>query len=300
MLTINSIQELHDNLQIAPPKHPLISVIQAKDLPNLEELESDKCVLNLYMISLKDGASCAVNYVRNSYDFSTGTMIFSKPNQVLSYAIKEEHSEEKGWLLFFHPDLIRKSILAQNIETYSFFDYEVHEALHLSLNEQENITNSIHKIIQEYEQNMDQHSQKLIISNLELLLDYCNRYYDRQFYIRTNLNQDLISEFEQLLKVYFSSEKPIKLGIPSVKYCGNELHMSPNYLSDLLKRETGKSAIEHIHDFIINRAKNKLLSSKNSISEIAFDLGFDYPQHFSKLFKRKTGVTPRKYRTKKV
>ena len=249
------------------------------------------------MISLKDGISCSLNYGRNSYDFSKGTMVFSKPNQVLSSEDETIENDAKGWILFFHPDLIRKSSLGQTINEYSFFDYEIHEALHISEEEQETITDIVKKIEKEYQQNIDKHSQKLILSNIKLLLDYCNRFYDRQFYVRTNLNQDHISEFELLLKNYFSSEKPYELGVPSVKYCGEQLNMSPNYLSDVLKKETGKSAKDHIQGFIVNQAKNQLLGITNSVSEIAYNLGFEYPQYFSKLFKKRTGITPAKFRS---
>ena len=249
------------------------------------------------MVSLKDGITGTIGYGRNSYDFSDGTMIFTKPNQVI-YGKKEEIAKEsKGWMLLFHSDLIRKSELGRSIGSYSFFDYEVHEALHLSEDEQQTVTELVRKIEREYNQNIDKHSQKLIVSNIELILDYCMRYYDRQFYVRTNLNQDHVSEFEQLLKDYFASERPSELGLPSVKYCGEALNMSPNYLSDLLKKETGKNAKDHIYAFVVNRAKNKLLGTTDSISEIAYDLGFEYPQHFSKLFKSKTGMSPVKYRS---
>jgi AraC-like DNA-binding protein len=294
---INSIEELHQALGLAAPRHPLISVIKETDIHNAA-IEENKCTMNMYMISLKDGVTCSLNYGRNSYDFSKGTMVFTKPNQVISSDNEKIVAQDsEGWLLFFHPDLIRKSALSKNIDLYSFFDYEVHEALHLSDEEQKIVSDIILKIKREYNQNIDKHSQKLIISNIELLLDYCNRYYDRQFYVRTNLNQDYITEFEKLLKGYFSSEKPQEIGIPSVKYCGEQLNMSPNYLSDVLKKETGKSAKDHIITFVVNKAKNQLLGSTNSVSEIAYNLGFEYPQHFSKVFKRKTGMTPAKFRT---
>ena len=297
IITIDTIENGHKLIGVPAPKHPLVSVINLKDITKLPEDPNMKFMLNMYMISLKDGISCSLNYGRNSYDFSKGTMVFSKPNQVLSSEDETIENDAKGWLLFFHPDLIRKSELGKNINQYSFFDYETHEALHLSEEEQEVVTDIVRKIEKEYQQNIDKHSQKLIISNIELLLDYSNRYYDRQFYVRTNLNQDRITEFEQLLKTYFSSGTSSELGIPTVKYCGEKLNMSPNYLSDLLKKETGKSAKEHIYSYIINKAKNKLLGSTNSVSEIAYDLGFEYPQHFSKLFKKQTGFSPVKYRS---
>lgn len=297
IVNINTIEEGHKFWGLPSPKHPLISVIKMEDLPKTIEYTNIKFALGFYMISLKDGISCSLNYGRNSYDFSDGTMVFTKPGQVISSDNETIKDVSEGWFLFFHPDLIRKSELGKNINSYSFFDYEVHEALHLSDEEQQIVTDIILKIEKEYQQNIDKHSQKLITSNIELLLNYCDRYYDRQFYVRTNLHQDHISEFEIFLKNYFNSEKPYQIGIPTVKYCGEQLNMSPNYLSDLLKKETGKSAKEHIHSFIVSKAKDQLLSSTSSVSEIAYDLGFGYPQHFSKLFKQKTGLTPAKYRS---
>ncbi|GAB5563372.1 MAG: helix-turn-helix domain-containing protein [Winogradskyella sp.] len=297
IINIKSITEFTNILELPPPKHPLVSVFNLKDLPHIVDYNDIRYTSDLFMISLKDGITGTINYGRNSYDFSDGTMIFMKPNQVMSGAKEEIDPNSKGWILMFHPDLIRKSELGKTISSYGFFDYEVHEALHLSEEEQQTITELIRKIEKEYSQNIDKHSQKLIISNIELILDYCMRYYDRQFYVRTNLNQDHVSEFEQLLKEYFTSDKPSELGLPTVKYCGEQLNMSPNYLSDLLKKETGKNAKDHIYAFVVNKAKTNLLGTTHSVSEIAYNLGFDYPQHFSKLFKSKTGVTPVQYRS---
>ncbi|MEL6944966.1 MAG: helix-turn-helix domain-containing protein, partial [Bacteroidota bacterium] len=233
-----------------------------------------------------------------AYDYEEGTLIFTAPEQVMEYGDTFKYNDEdnEGWVLAFHPDLIRKSDLVSKINTYSFFYYDINEALHLSDKERGMIEDLLGKIINEYSQNLDRHSQHLIISNIQLLLDYCVRFYDRQFYTRTNINSDIISKFDRLLRKYYQSNKVQELGIPNVEYCGKELGISPNYLSDLLKKETGKTAKEHIHLFIIEKAKNSLLNSNDSISEIGYDLGFEYPQHFSNLFKRKTGVTPRAYR----
>ena len=297
IMHIKSIAESRKLFGLTPPKHPLVSVMWAKDLPDFSQYEGIKFNTDLFMVSLKDGITGSMGYGRNTYDFSEGTMVFSKPNQVLSSEEKNIAEDARGWMLLFHPDLLRRSELGKAIGAYTFFDYEVHEALHLSDDEKDILTDLIYKIETEINQNIDKHSQKLIITNIELILDYCNRYYDRQFYVRTNLHQDHISEFEQLLMNYYNSEKPLQLGLPSVKYCGEELNMSPNYLSDMLKKETGKSAKDQIHAFVINRAKNKLLGSTESISEIAYDLGFEYPQHFSKLFKKRTGMSPIKYRS---
>lgn len=296
-ITVKTISEIHQFLELPEPKHPLVSLVHIKDMQHKMQFDDIRYAMELYMISLKDGVSGSFGYGRNSYDFTNGTMVFSKPNQVFSSASKEIEDDAKGWVLFFHPDLIRKSGLVNTISQYSFFSYEVHEALHLSEAEQATITDLAKKIEIEYQQNIDKHSQKLIISNIELILDYCTRYYDRQFYVRTNLNQDLVSEFESLLNSYFNSNKTAELGLPTVAYCGEALNMSPNYLSDLLKKETGKNAKDHIHTFVISKAKNKLLGSKDSISQIAYSLGFEYSQHFSKLFKNKTGLSPLEYRS---
>ncbi len=293
---IKSITEANKLFGKTPPKHPLISVMWAKDFPDFHQFEGLKFNTDLFMVSLKDGITGSMGYGRNSYDFTEGTMVFSKPNQVLSSEEKNIADDAKGWVLLFHPDLIRKSELGKTIDNYTFFDYEVHEALHLSEDEKATLTDLIKKIEAEINQNIDKHSQKLIISTIELILDYCNRYYDRQFYVRANLHQDHVAEFESFLKSYFNSEKPMEEGLPSVKYCGEQLHMSPNYLSDLLKKETGRSAKDHIYAFVVNKAKNKLLGTSESISEIAYNLGFEYPQHFSKLFKKQTGMSPAHYR----
>ena len=293
---IASIAEVCKFFDMPPPKHPLVSILWVKDMPNFKDYLGLKYNTDLFFVSLKEGVEGKMGYGRNSYDFEDGTIIFSKPGQVLSIEEKTVSEDAKGWILGFHPDLIRKSELGKTIGDYSYFDYEMHEALHLSEDEKSTLTDLVKKIEAEINQNIDKHSQKLIISALELLLDYCNRYYDRQFYVRTNLHQDHVSEFEKFLKEYFNSDKPLHFGLPSVKYCGEQLHMSPNYLSDLLRKETGKSTKDHIHAFVVNRAKNKLLGTTQSISEIAYDLGFEYPQHFSKVFKKQTGMSPAKYR----
>ncbi|WP_299520237.1 AraC family transcriptional regulator [Winogradskyella sp.] len=296
IIQIKSIGEACRAFGFPTPKHPLVDVVWAKDMPDFNQYLGVKYNTELFAISLKDGIEGSMGYGRNSYDFTDGTMVFSKPNQVLSVEEKTISADAKGWMLAFHPDLIRKSVLGKTINQYNFFDYEVHEALHISEDEKATLTDLVRKIVTEINQNIDKHSQKLIISTIELILDYCNRFYDRQFYVRTNLHQDHVAEFEHFLKDYFNSEKPTELGVPSVKYCGEQLNMSSNYLSDLLKKETGKSAKDHIYAFIVNSAKNKLLGSTVSISEIAYGLGFEYPQHFSKLFKRQTGMSPVKYR----
>lgn len=293
---INTISEMHEQLGLPKPKHPLVSIYRHDDIKPNMDLAGIPIAIELYLVMFKMCAPGAITYGRNSYDYQEGTLIFMAPGQVVTYDKMDEMDMHGGWSLNFHPDLIRRSHLGQHIDNYSFFSYEVNEALHLSDLEKQTIADIRDKIKHEYSLNIDKHSQKLIVSNIELLLDYCTRFYDRQFYTRENLNKDLISKFDNVLKNYYNSEKPLETGLPTVKYCGTELSLSPNYLSDLLKKETGRNAQEHIHHFIVEKAKTYLLNSSDSVSQIAFSLGFEYPQHFSKVFKKKTGVSPAEYR----
>ncbi|GAA4235504.1 helix-turn-helix domain-containing protein [Postechiella marina] len=294
---INSIAELHDFFGIEKPKHPLISILRVNKSIELVEFEKFKYVLGLYQIGLKDNCAFTIsNYGRNSYDYQEGSMIFMAPNQVIEIERQNINREDTGWSIVFHPDLIRKSELGKRIDQFSFFEYASNEALHLSEEERKTITEISRKIEKEFTSNIDAHSQTLIISNLELLLNYCVRFYDRQFFTRTNLNQDIANQFEKLLKTYYEQNKQLELGIPSVQYCGEAMGMSSKYLSDLLKKETGQSAQDHIHKYIIEKAKSKLLNSKESASEIAYALGFEYPQYFSKIFKKKTTLSPNAFR----
>lgn len=292
----NSISEVHRVMGFEKPQHPLISIFQHK--PGYAKgMEDMRITSSLYFIALKEGFRGSFAYGRNSYDFEEGSMIFMAPGQVMGSKEVEEESDARGWSLLFHPDLIRKSELGKTIDTYSFFDYEVNEALHVSDKEKQVLNDLIEKIQEEIASNIDKHSQKLIVTNVQLLLDYCTRYYDRQFYTRSNLNRDVFSRFEHLLKEYFRSEKQLATGIPSVRFCSEELNMSANYLSDLLKKETGRNAQDHIHSFVIDKAKTLLLNSNEPVSQVAFGLGFEYSQHFSKMFKAKTGMSPREYRS---
>lgn len=297
IINLNTISETHQFLGFEKPGHPLISVIRISDRLQKLEVDNIRYSLGLYQISLKDNCPLSIiNYGRNSYDYQEGTMIFTAPNQVLEFKKAETNKEDKGWTLLFHPDLIRRSELGKKIENFSFFSYAANEALHLSNEERKTVTLIVEKIETEYSNNIDAHSQTLIISNLELLLNYCVRFYDRQFYTRTNLNQDITGKFEQLLKDYYNSKKQLEIGIPTVQYCGEKMNMSPKYLSDLLRKETGQGTQDHIHKYIIEMAKNRLLNSRESASEIAYDLGFEYPQYFSKIFKKKTTMSPNEYR----
>jgi AraC-like DNA-binding protein len=209
---------------------------------------------------------------------------------------KGENYFVEGWGLHFHPDLIRKFNLGKEIDNYSFFSYNVNEALHISVREKETLSKLGNIITEEYHKDIDKHTQILITSNIELLLNYCTRFYERQFYSRSNLNRDYIAKFEKLIKDYYNQHLAKEFGVPSIKYFADKLNLSTNYLSDLLRNETGKSSREHIHLFIVERAKNVLLNSSESIGQIAHELGFEHPSHFSKLFKVKEGISPAEYR----
>ena len=290
IIRIKTISQIQDTLGLEKAKHPLVAVYQHDNFKSNKKLAGQTLAIDLYQVSYKMCAEGSFTYGRNSYDFQEGTLVFMKPGQVVSFNEMEhtEYANKGGWSLFFHPDLIRKSQLGQHIDDYNFFSYDVHEALHLSDEEKLTIAEIRDKIVAEYCMNIDKHSQKLIVANIELMLDYCTRFYDRQFYTRENLNKDMVSKFENLLRDYYNNGKALETGIPSVKYCGAELNMSSNYLSDLLKKETGRNAQEHIHHFVVDKAKTILLSSRESVSQVAYELGFEYPQHFSKVFKKKT------------
>ncbi|WP_348712346.1 helix-turn-helix domain-containing protein [Tenacibaculum sp. 190524A05c] len=298
VIRIETISEVHDFFKLAKPKHPLVTVLPITDEMTNFDYGDYSYSFGFYQISLKIGISGSISYGRNSYDFQEGTMTFLKPNQAISIENTTEYEGASGWTLLFHPDLISKSELGKIISSYSFFNYESNEALHVSDDEKIALSELVKKIEQEYNQNIDKHSQELIISNIDLLLKYCKRYYDRQFYTRANLNKDVITKFENIILDYFNQEKQRNLGVLTVSYCAERMNMSPNYLGDLLKNETGISAKQHINDFLIERAKTRILGTNKSISEIAYDFGFEYPQSFNKLFKSKTGLTPTQFRNK--
>jgi len=300
IIEIHKVSEMHQMGELPKPKHPLISVIYNRDLKTISGAQGIRIINHLYTIIFKSSAICSsFSYGRNSYDHEEGTLVFTAPGQIMEF--KDDRSENDpidphGWSLVFHPDLFRKSDLSDKMRKYSFFHYDSNEALHISDQERLSIEDIVAKIAKENIQTPDRHSQNLIVSNIELFLDYCLRFYDRQFFSRTNLNNDTISKFERFLNNYYQSDLALDKGVPSVESCATALHLSPNYLSDLLKKETGKTTLEHIHYFLIEKAKNSLLNSTDKISGIAYSLGFEYPQHFSNLFKSKTGFSPKEYR----
>jgi AraC-like DNA-binding protein len=219
------------------------------------------------------------------------------PGQIVGINNDIDNFHPKGWALFFHPDLIRGTSLGRNIKEYTFFSYRSNEALHISEREKQIILDCMKKIEYELKQSIDKHSKKLIVNNIELLLNYCMRFYDRQFLTRSDINKDILVRFENLLDDYLNSELTQTLGLPTVKYCADKLHLSPNYFGDLIKKETGKTALDHIQIKLIEIAKDRVFDTSRSISEIAYELGFKHPQHFSRMFKNTTGQTPNEYRS---
>jgi AraC-like DNA-binding protein len=278
------------------PAHPMISIIDFSKMEEQDLPEQAKIVSSLYSIMMKAGNCGILRYGRKEYDFQEGALLCMGPDQVMTVESTEEERTTSGLGLFFHPDLIRKNPLMKRMKEFTFFSYATNEALHLSEKERQNLADIFKRIEDEYTGNLDHYSHDVIISSLELLLNYCQRYYGRQFITRTNHNKDVLTELENLLSTYFNSEKALMQGIPSVKFCAEQLHFSPNYLSDLVKKESGKSVQEHIHYHLIEKAKTELLTSEKSVSEIASELGFEYPQYFSKIFKLKTGFSPVEYR----
>jgi AraC-like DNA-binding protein len=292
---IQSISHLHELIGIEKPTHPLISIVDVSQLETKEEQVGMKITSSLYAIGLKD-KSCGLQYGRNSYDFNEGVLYFTAPNQIQSVGKAQKKNEIQGWVLSFHPDLIRNTALGKIIDSYHFFSYDVHEALHLSDSEQKTITDCVNLIKQEISERIDNHSQTVISSSLELLLNLSQRYYERQFNTRSAQNTDVLSRFRSLLKEYYKTGQFSEKGTPSIEYFSEKIHLSANYLSDLLKKETGSNAKDQINNFIIDKAKTLLLTEQDSISGIAYTLGFNYPHYFSRLFKNKTGMTPQEYR----
>jgi len=290
-----SITELHKNMGLESPYNPLISIIDTKILTYGEDAVGNRFSSDLYCIAMKD-SNCGIDYGRNHYDFNEGVLIFTAPNQIITITKPQKLNEVEGWMLYFHPDLIRKHPLGKLIHQLSFFNYEVHEALHLSKNEQQTLNQILSLISIEIGERIDTHSQHVLASHIELLLSYSKRFYERQFITRSTSHMDIISKVEQLLREYMNDVVLYSENPPTLKHLSEYCNLSPNYLSDLLSKETGRSALDHINDAIIEKAKSILLNTDDSISGVAYSLGFNYPHYFSRLFKQKTGITPKEYR----
>jgi AraC family transcriptional activator of pobA len=297
MKIINSISEKHRLLDLPAPLHPLVSVVRVNDIRFSDDPIWQHFAVNFYCISLKRNIAGKTKYGQQYYDYDKGVMTFVAPKQVLSLDPEQTDilSPATGYALFIHPDFLYKHPLATVIKTYGFFSYTVNEALHLSAKEEKDIEGLFQKIDDEY-QHIDRHTQEIILSQIELLLKYSNRFYERQFLTRKAVNHDVLSKMELLLNTYFEDQAALKDGPPSVELLASQLNLSPHYLSDLLRSLTGQSAQQHIQEKLIEKAKEYLSTTNLSVAEIAYHLGFEYPQSFNKLFKKKTAVSPLEFR----
>lgn len=290
---IDTVQQYCDLFGIEA-LHPLISIV---DCDKMQPIRHGRRLYNLYAVLLKDTECGTMSYGKSIYDYEKGTVLFAAPGQVMGAEDDGLLHQPAGWALVFHPELLRGTPLAKMMKGYSYFSYNANEALHLSEQERRTVIECVEKIQTELQHPIDKHSKSLIVDNLKLLLDYCVRFYDRQFITRENANHDILSRFENLLDEYFNSDKLAQDVIPSVQYCADKLCLSANYLGDLLKRETGLSALKHIQQKMLDVAKERVFNTQKSISEISYELGFPYPQHFSRWFKKMAGCTPNEYRT---
>ena len=287
--TINDYNVFNKNETL----HPLVSVV---DLSKAAPRQGSRMYFGFYTVFLKDVNCGDLVYGRHTYDYQEGTLVFLAPGQVAGMNSNGETYQPKGYALVFHPDLIHGTLLGRHIQDYTFFGYQSNEALHLSERERKIILDCFSKIEYELEHAIDKHSKRLIVSNIELFLNYCIRFYDRQFITRDNVHKGILERFETLLNEYFETDKPQIVGLPSVAYCAAELHLSASYFGDLIKKETGKTAQEYIQSKVIDVAKERIFDRTRSVSEIAYELGFKYPQHFTRLFKQRVGQSPNEYR----
>lgn len=294
IVNIKTVEE-YDRYWGLESRHPLVNVLEGSQIT--QPIPNCRKNFDLYVIFLKD-VMCAdyLKYGRREYDYQENTLVFVSPGQVLGYPADGSTYQAKGWCLYFSPELLRGTQLGRHIKDYTFFSYEVSEALHLSLQERETIIDCLKKIDDEINNGTDKHSNTIIVSAIELFLNYCTRFYDRQFITRKKVNKDILVRFEDLLDGYFTSEKPQLYGTPSVAYCAEQLHLSANYFGDLIKKETGKSAQEYVQQKTMETAKTLLSGSGKTVSEIAYILGYQYPQYFSRAFKKAVGCTPNAYR----
>jgi AraC family transcriptional activator of pobA len=297
-LRIKTISQYHQVMGLPKPEHPLISVINLDSIKHAPGNAPVSLVFDFYSISLKRNFNAKLKYGQQEYDFDEGVMFFISPNQVFGIIEmnKDEMLKRSGWILLMHPDFLFNTALAKTIRQYEYFDYSVHEALFLSDKEETTIISIMQNILQKYHSNIDKFSQDVIIAQLELLLTYADRFYHRQFITRKITNHKILDRLEAMLNEYFNSGDLIKEGLPTVHNIAEALNVSPNYLSAMLKTLTGQSTQQHIHNKLIEKAKEKLSVTDLSVSEIAYELGFEHPQSFSKLFKTKTNLSPLEFR----
>jgi AraC family transcriptional regulator, transcriptional activator of pobA len=296
-IRIKTISQYHQVMGLPKPEHPLISVINLELITHPPGNAPLNMVFDFYSISLKRDFNAKIKYGQQQYDFDEGIMFLISPNQVFGIEVRKDTVlKRSGWLLLVHPDFLWRTALAKTIKQYEYFDYSVHEALFLSDKEETTIINMMQSIAQEYHSNIDKFSQDVIIAQLELLLTYADRFYHRQFLTRKITNHKILNRLEDILTEYFNNDSLVKKGLPTVQYVAESLNVSPNYLSAMLKVLTGQSTQQHIHNKLIDKAKEKLSVTDLSISEIAYELGFEHPQSFSKLFKTKTNLSPLEFR----
>ena len=294
-IRLKTISEFHTLRGLPKPKHPLISVINFEDMAETSVIGRQNLMFDFYMVSVKRDMTHKYRYGQQDYDFDEGVMFCMAPHQILSVIREEQGKNPSGWMLMIHPDFLWNTPMASAIKKYEFFDYSVHEALFLSEKEETTINQIIQNIQQEYHSNIDKFSQNIIISQIETLLNYTERFYQRQFITRKITNHQVLDKLEDLLNDHFNNES-VKDGLPTVQLISQQLNVSASYLSGLLKLLTGQSTQQHIHDKLIEKAKEKLSTTSASVSEIAYDLGFEHPQSFSKLFKTKTNLSPLEFR----
>ncbi|WP_202797929.1 helix-turn-helix domain-containing protein [Ochrovirga pacifica] len=297
-----TISDYHSFANLPAPEHPLISLVAYNQIAYPKDWESWKLKHEYYVIGLKRNVPYKFYYGQQTYDFNEGVMTFIAPNQVLSMEHNpnlkvETHLKPSGWLLLIHPDFFWKTALVKKIKSYDFFNYTTHEALFVSLKEEAQVVTLFKSIEQEYQGNLDPFSQKIIVAHLELLLNYAERFYQRQFLTRNKSNHQIIEKVELWLATYFKEAKGLEKGLPTVEQLAEAVCLSPSYLSSLLTSVTGMSALQHIHASVISLAKEQLANTQLSVSQIAYDLGFGHPSSFHKLFKKKTQMSPLEFRT---
>ena len=294
---IKTISEFHRIRGLSQPEHPLISVVNYAEVQRPVNISETNWVFDFYQISIKRDMNATLKYGQLEYDFDDGVVFFASPNQVFRIEPNPNQTTKRsGWILLIHPDFFWNTPLAKTIKQYEFFNYSINEALFLSEKEERTLNVIVENIKQEYHTNIDKFSKQIIISQVESFLNYSERYYNRQFITREKSNHQILNRLEDILTKYFNSDSLAKKGLPTVQFIAEALNISPNYLSDLLKVLTGQSTQQRIHDKLIEKAKEKLSTTDLSISEIAYELGFEHPQSFSKLFKNKTTHSPLEFR----
>jgi AraC-like DNA-binding protein len=298
MQIINSISQFHQLLSLPEPLHPLISVVKVDNIRINPDTDWKRFFLNFYSVSLKRNVQAKAKYGQHYYDFDKGVMSFTAPRQLQSHVMVDQDYQQvvgNGYVLLFHPDFLLKNSIAGKIKQYGFFSYDTHEALHLSVKEEADIVDIFQKIEQEYQQ-IDRYTQDIILSHIDLLLNYSNRFYERQFITRKAANNGLLDKIDQLLEAYLVSDLPEERGHVTVDYLASNLHMSSNYLSDVLRSLTGQNARQHIQEKILEKAKIYLLTTDLSVAKIAYRLGFEQPQSFNRFFKKINNVSPLGFR----